>query len=175
VTYLITILCRINLISSKRGDISKFVNSRAVICAEAKCLIRQKTRSSEMELSEQHKDLQTDLSRHLENNFNLVSKLLRADTISNDFIWSSKFIISESEKSIKIQNQAITRNLLNNAVLTNVYLTCLSPPQLSLSAGISTVTSHFPHLCCWFLFLDTTPRGHKVWRVSRRNVMALVM
>jgi len=86
VTYLITILCRINLISSKRGDISKFVNSRAVICAEAKCLIRQKTRSSEMELSEQHKDLQTDLSRHLENNFNLVSKLLRADTISNDFI-----------------------------------------------------------------------------------------
>jgi hypothetical protein len=53
---------------------------------EAKCFIRQKARSSEMELPEERRDFQTGLSRHFEIKFNLVSKLLKADTISNDFI-----------------------------------------------------------------------------------------
>ena len=93
---------------------------------DAKCFIKEKTRSSETGLSQQHTDLQTDLSRHLETKFNLISKLLQADTISNEFIWSSKFIISESEKSIKIHKR-IARNSLNHTVLTEVYLTCLFP------------------------------------------------
>jgi len=118
------------------------LNSRAVICVGAKCFIMQTTRSLENELSGQHTDWQTDLSRHLETKFNLISKLLRVDTISNDFIWSSKFIISESEKSIKIHYQTIARNSLNHTVLTNVYLTRLFPPLLSPHHPTFTLRVH---------------------------------
>jgi hypothetical protein len=146
VTHLITVPRRINWISSKRCDSSKFVNSRAVIYVEAKCFIKQKTRSLEMELSEQHTDSQTVLSKHLETNFNLISKLLQADTFSNDFKWSSKFIISKSEKSIKIQNQTIARNSLNHTVLTNVYLTCLFPHPNFPSPRASALWHHTFHI-----------------------------
>ena len=78
------------------------MNSRAVVSVDPNCFLRQTTRSSETELSEQNTGLQTDLSRHLETNFNLISKLLQADTISNGSIRSSKFIISERGKSINL-------------------------------------------------------------------------
>lgn len=97
------------------------------LCERRKFYKGERTRGLGKELSGQHTEWQTDLSRHLETKFDLISKLLQVDTISNDFIWSSKLIISENEKSIKIQHQIIARNSLNRTVLTNVYLTCLFP------------------------------------------------